>query len=224
LQKIRISDKNLFAAEFMATVPRQKNAPMKKPVNRPGQDGNTEQAAGGTAGAPAAAEAPAVLDADAQSGLYEQAVHAFHSGNFAAAKSLFERVATGPSREMAHSAKLHANMCARRLMRPEMSLRTADEHYDYAVALVNERRFEQAERHLLLALAQTPKADHLFYALALCRGLCGDLQGAYVNLKRAIELHPRNRTAARNDPDFAEIGQLSPLVELLYPESRSPRP
>jgi tetratricopeptide (TPR) repeat protein len=155
-----------------------------------------------------------------QSELYDQAVRSFNGGSFALAKSLFERAAMGPSREMAHSAGLHAKMCAKRLTRPEVSLRTADEHYDYAVALMNERRFEQAERHLLLGLAQTPKADHLFYAFALCRGLCGDLQGAYVNLKRAIELQPRNRTTAKNDPDFAEIGQHSPLLELLHPESK----
>ncbi len=203
----------------MATVPRQKSAPMKKTVSRPHQEAKQPSSEKGvaTAAAPAPADAgqAAVPDARAQSELYEQAIRAFHAGNFGSAMSLFERVATGPSREMAHSATLHVRMCAKRLVRPEVSLRTADEHYDYAVALMNERRFEQAERHLLLALAQTPKADHLFYALALCRGLCGDLQGAYVNLKRAIELQPRNRAAARNDPDFAEIGQLSPLVELL---------
>ncbi len=201
----------------MATVPKQKSAPMKKAANRPGQE-NAEPGGGTSA---VAAQAPDTApDAEAQSELYEQAVHAFNSRSFALAVALFERAAKGPSREMAHSASLHAKMCAKRLTRPEVQLRTADEHYDYAVALMNERRFEQAERHLLLALAQTPKADHLFYALALCRGLCGDLQGAYVNLKRAIELQPRNRTAARNDPDFAEIGQLSPLLDLLHPESR----
>lgn len=150
--------------------------------------------------------------------MFEQAARLFHNGDFGAAMTLYERAAAGPLREMAHSAALHARMCAKRLARPEMSLRTADEHYDYAVALINERKLEQAERHLLLAIAQTPKADHLFYALALCRGLAGDLPGAHGNLKRAIELQPRNRAAAKNDPDFAEIAQLSPIAELLYPE------
>jgi tetratricopeptide (TPR) repeat protein len=209
----------------MVTVPKQKSAPMKRGANRPAQESSQlvrEQESGGTTAASTATEAgPALLRRpEAQPELYEQAVRAFNSGNYGEAKSLFERAAAGPSRDMAHSASLHAKICAKRLARPEMSLRTADEHYDYAVALMNERRFEQAERHLLLALAQTPKADHLFYALALCRGLCGDLQGAYVNLKRAIELQPRNRAAARNDPDFAEIGQLSPLIELLSPDSK----
>jgi tetratricopeptide (TPR) repeat protein len=164
---------------------------------------------------------PPILDSQTQSALFEQAIRLFHSGGYGAALNLFEQAATGPVREMAHSARLHARMCLRRLSRPDMSLRTPDEHYDYAVALINERKLEQAERHLLLAVAQTPKADHLFYALALCRGLAGDLQSAYGNLRRAIELQPRNRAAARNDPDFAEIAQLPPLAQLLYPERAS---
>ncbi|MGE5570371.1 MAG: TPR end-of-group domain-containing protein [Rhodospirillales bacterium] len=197
--------------------------PTRKSANRSPQGSSQlvrEQESGGAAAAPAAPDAGSPEKPESQHELYEQAVRAFHSGNYAAAKSLFERAARGPMPEMAHSASLHVKICEKRLARPEMSLRTADEHYDYAVALMNEHRFEQAERHLLLALAQTPKADHLFYALALCRGLSGDLQGAYVNLKRAIELQPQNRTTAKNDPDFAEIGRQSPLYELIYSDSK----
>lgn len=204
----------------MVTVPKQKSVPTRKSANRPPQGSSQLVRELESRGAAAVPEAGPPKNPESQRELYEQAVGAFNSGDYAAAKSLFERAAGGPVLEMAHSASLHAKMCEKRLTRPEMSLRTPDEHYDYAVALMNERRFEQAERHLLLALAQTPKADHLFYALALCRGLGGDLQGAYVNLKRAIELQPRNRITAKNDPDFAEIGRLSPLHELIYSDSK----
>jgi hypothetical protein len=71
---------------------------------------------------------------------------------------------------------------------------------------------------LVLALAQAPQADYLFYALALARGLAGDLHAAHAYLRRSIELDPRNRIAARNDPDFAAFARLSPVAELLYPE------
>ena len=80
------------------------------------------------------------------------------------------------------------------------------------------RRIEAAEQHLREALAQAPDNDHLYYVLALCRGWGGDLEGACAHMRRAIELQPRNRIVARNDPDFAEIGQRPPLQELLYPE------
>lgn len=214
----------------MATITRHKSTPMRKPAirtvrdavpsaaNLPGPMPSADLPAAALGAAPLP---PPILDSQTQSAIFEQANRLFHSASYAAALSLFEQAATGPMREMAHSASLHARMCQRRLSRPDMSLRTPDEHYDYAVALINERRLEQAERHLLLAIAQTPKADHLFYALALCRALAGDMQSAYGNLRRAIELQPRNRAVARNDPDFAEIGLLSPLAELLYPERAS---
>jgi hypothetical protein len=47
--------------------------------------------------------------------------------------------------------------------------------------------------------------------------LSGDLTGAYDSLKRAIELQPRNRAAARQDPDLEEILRHPPIHELLHP-------
>jgi hypothetical protein len=58
-------------------------------------------------------------------------------------------------------------------------------------------------------------ADHVLYALAACQSLGGDLQPAYENLKRAIELQPRNRLAARRDPDFAAIAGHPAFARLL---------
>ena len=60
---------------------------------------------------------------------------------------------------------------------------TPDEHYDYAITLINERKLSAARQHLLKGLEQQPEADHIYYALALCDGLSGDLQGAYENLR-----------------------------------------
>jgi tetratricopeptide (TPR) repeat protein len=158
------------------------------------------------------------LNEKQQAELFDRAMKLFHSADYGAARRLFEAAAGGPVRDMAHSAHLHAVMCTRRTAAREPLLQTPDEHYDYAITLINERRFALAERHLAEAIAKTPDADHVHYAMALCRGLAGDLRGAYRHLRRAIEIQPRNRVAARNDSDFASIAQLSPLFELLYPE------
>jgi tetratricopeptide (TPR) repeat protein len=160
----------------------------------------------------------AVLDSAEQSGAFESAIRCFHAGNFVKARELFQQATKGPSREVAHAARLHVRMCDQRIAKPEPTLHTAEEHYNYAIALMNQRKLELAERHLQQALTLAPRGDHLYYALALCRGLSGDLEGAYTHMKRAIELHPRNRATARNDPDFAEIGQRYPLADLLHPE------
>ena len=197
---------------------------MKKTIARPkgfrppapsGPAAPAEKARDGDGGPGTAAEP---MDAARQAEAFESAAVLFHAGQFRPAQELFRQAAHGPSREMAHSALLHARMCQRRLERAELAPRTPEEHYDFAVALVNERRIGAAEEHLRAALAQAPESDHLYYVMALCRGLGGDLVGAYTHLKRAIELRPQNRIAARNDPDFAEIGQQPPLAELLYPE------
>jgi tetratricopeptide (TPR) repeat protein len=157
-----------------------------------------------------------------QSESFDRAVRLFHAGKFQDAVLIFEQVATGPVREVAHAASLHARMCRRRIEVPHLELKTPDDHYNYAIALINQRNLAPAEAHLREALGQAPDADHLYYALALCRGLGGDLNGAWSNLKRAIVLQPRNAVLARNDPDFAELARQSPLRELLHSEKTHP--
>lgn len=200
----------------MRILSRQKSPPVKKAAAAAGAGGASAPAGRTQAGGgPAEPPTPA---AERQMKAFEQAAREFHAGRFAQALRLYEQAANGPSRDMAHSARLHANMCTRRLARPEVSLHTADDHYDYAVTLINQRKLEQAEKHLILALTQNPNGDHLYYALALCRGLSGDIEGARSQLKQAIDLQPRNRVSARNDPDFAEIAHSPRIAELLYPE------
>jgi tetratricopeptide (TPR) repeat protein len=150
--------------------------------------------------------------------MFDRAIALFHVRKFAAARDLFEAAAAGPAREMAHSARLHAQMCARRIETHQPSLRTPEERYNYAVALINARKLPEAEKHLHQAVAQAPGADHIHYALALCRALAGDAHGACRHLRRAIEINGRNCVAARNDPDLSAIGKVSPVFELLYPE------
>ena len=153
---------------------------------------------------------------------FEQAIRVFHAQKFREASELFAKATDGPNREMAHKAQLHIRMCGRRLQTLPVELKTADDHYNYAVALINGRNMSAAQQHLESALKMDPGADHVHYALALSRGLSGDLQGAYENLRRAIELQPRNRMSARQDADFASFSRLPPLRQLLFPGKTDP--
>ena len=150
--------------------------------------------------------------------IFEAAIKLFHARKFREARERFLASKNGPDRGIAHKSELHVRMCDRRLEEQALVLRTADEHYDYAITLINERKLPIARQHLMKGLEQQPEADHIYYALALCDGLSGDLQGACENLKRAIEIQPRNRIAARQDADFAGIANQPPLDRLLYPE------
>ncbi len=153
--------------------------------------------------------------------LYESGIRLFHAGRYGEARDLFVEAAKGHDRAVAHRAELHVRMCERRLEEPVALPQTAEEHYTYGVALMNARELAAAREHLQAALAIAGEADHVYYALALCYGLAGDLQAAHENLKRAIELQPRNRIQARQDADFAPFASLPPLDRLLYPEKKN---
>ncbi len=100
----------------------------------------------------------------------------------------------------------------------EQSPRTAEEHYQRGVAMMNLGRWDEARESLEKARKQAPKADHIVYALAALDCLTGEADSALANLKLAIELRPANRYHARNDEDFAFLQEDPRFTELLYPE------
>jgi tetratricopeptide (TPR) repeat protein len=153
---------------------------------------------------------------DQQRVKFEQAIALFQRGDFPAARAAFEGALAGDSREMAHAARIHMRMCEQRIARNTPQPASAEERYNFAVALINRRELGLAERHLAEALGAAD-GDHLHYAMALCLGLKGDLDGAGKHLRRAIELEPRNRLAALNDPDFREFVHHPTLRQVLAP-------
>jgi tetratricopeptide (TPR) repeat protein len=145
----------------------------------------------------------------------------FHARDLRQARELFLQAAEGPERDVAHRARLHAAMCDRRLQQAAPNLRSAEDYYTYGVAQLNARNVAEARAHLEQALRLAPAADHVYYALALAQALGGDLAGAHENMKRAIELEPRNRIMARQDADFAPLAHRPPFGVLLYPERKA---
>ena len=107
-------------------------------------------------------------------------------------------------------------MCERRMQSAPPEFATAEENYNHGIARLNSRELPMARRYFEAALSLAPNGDHIYYALALCCGLGGDLQGCYENLKRAIDLQPRNRLYARQDQDFNIIVQHPVFHQLLY--------
>ncbi len=157
-------------------------------------------------------------DAKIQYDAFERAIQLLHKRNFRESKELFEKARNGPNLEIAANAATHVRMCERRLAAPLPEPKSAEEHYDYAIALINLRDLERAGRHLETALKMEPRADHIHYAMGVSLALSGDAQGAYDSLKRAIELQPRNRMVARQDSDLDGISHQPRIAKLLYPE------
>ena len=167
------------------------------------------------------AEAPHAAPAVTQLFLFEAAMKFFHARQLVEARVLFQRAAAGAQRDVAQRAQLHIAMCDRRLQQTTVSFGTAEECYNYGVALINARNVAEARTHLEKALAIAPGSDHIHYALALAQALSGDFANAQENLRRAIELEPRNRLIARQDADFAPLAHQAPFRSLLYPEKKA---
>jgi tetratricopeptide (TPR) repeat protein len=169
----------------------------------------------------AAAAVPQKVNSQKQLAAFESAMRLFHSRHLQQARDMFQQALDGPERDVAQRARLHIAMCDRRLAQEAPALRSADDFYNYGVALINTRKLAEARQHLERALEIAPGADHIHYALALAQALSGDFSNAHENLRRAIEIEPRNRIIARQDADFAPVANQPPFDALLYPEKKS---
>jgi tetratricopeptide (TPR) repeat protein len=158
----------------------------------------------------------------AQLKLYDEALALFHQQKFAKAKQELEKVLEGPSKELIDRARMHINIADQR-MKPthEQNPRTAEEHYQRGVAMMNIGRWDDARESLIKARKAAPKADHIHYAMAALDCLTGEADSAMANLKVAIELKSENRFHARNDEDFAFLQEDPRFTELLYPEKEN---
>jgi Tfp pilus assembly protein PilF len=155
----------------------------------------------------------------AQLKVYDEALSLFRQQKFARAKAELEKVVEGPSKELADRARMHVKIAEQR-MKPshDQNPRTADEHYQRGVAMMNVGRWDDARESLDKARRAAPKADHIHYALAALDCLTGEADSAMANLKVAIQLKSENRYHARNDEDFAFLQEDPRFTELLYPE------
>ena len=139
---------------------------------------------------------------------------------FEAAMKLFHQATIGPERDVAQRANLHIAMCDRRLQQAVVALGSAEDYYNYGIALINSRNLPEARAHLEKGIQISPASDHIHYALAVAQALSGDLHAAHDSLRRAIELEPRNRLAARQDSDFAPLANQPLFSGLLFPERK----
>ena len=151
--------------------------------------------------------------------LYAEAMKQFNRQSYRRAKEVFEKVLTGPSRELADRARVHLAICDQRMQRTApVHLRSADDHYHFAVSQINAANYEDARAHLEKARKLAPKADHVYYALASVYALTGETDEALSLLAQAIKLRPENRYHARHDADFRLLQDEPRFHELIYPD------
>ena len=149
---------------------------------------------------------------------YQAAVELLGSRKYERAVAMFEKVLAAPSSELAERARIHLSICRQRMETRVLTLRTAEDHYNYAVAQTNSGKLNEAEEHLAKAMKLTPRVGHLHYLLAMVRALRGDIEAALTNLRQAIDLEPGSRNLAKHDPEFRILYEDPRFADLVYPE------
>jgi len=153
---------------------------------------------------------------------YESGLRAMQEHKFDKAKPHFQKVIAGPSKELVDRATVHLNICNQHLERTTATqFKTSEEHFDYAVSLMNVGDYVTAREHLEKLLKQNAKADYVIYGLAALDCLTGHVEDSLRRLDEALRLNSQLRFQARNDSDFQNLAEDPRFTELLYPDPGS---
>src|SRR3981081_1225941 len=149
---------------------------------------------------------------------YEAGLRAMQEHKFDKAKGYLQKVLSGASKELADRASVHLSACNQQTERAVNQFRNPEEHYDYAISLMNVGDYVGAREHLDKLSKQAPKADYVAYGLAALDCLTGHVEESLRNPGNALPLNPGLRFQARNDSDFQNLVEDPRFTELLYPD------
>jgi tetratricopeptide (TPR) repeat protein len=150
---------------------------------------------------------------------YETGLRAMQEHKFDKAKPHFQKVVAGPAKELSDRATVHLSICNQHLERAGATqFKTAEEHFDYAVSLMNIGDYVTAREHLEKLLKQNARADYVVYGLAALDCLTGHSEDSLKHLDEALRLNAHLRFQARNDSDFQNLAEDPRFTELLYPD------
>lgn len=156
---------------------------------------------------------------------YEAGLRALQEHKFEKAKPLFEKVLAGPNKELTDRASIHLNICNQHTERPAaQQFKSVEEHYDYAVSLMNVGDYVGAREHIEKLLKQSPKSDFVIYGLAALDCLTGHVEDSLKHLDEALHINASLRFQARNDSDFHNLAEDPRFTELLYPDPAADMP
>ncbi|MGB0065180.1 MAG: tetratricopeptide repeat protein [Terracidiphilus sp.] len=149
---------------------------------------------------------------------YEAAVLLLQQGKYEKALAALEKLLPEAPAEIQDRCRMYISTCQRQLQAAGRSFSTPEEHYDYAISLLNTGYYEEAREQLNTILSDHPDADYASYGLAVLESITGHTQQCLASLSRAIELNPKCRVQARADNDFQNMADDPRFTELLYPE------
>ena len=150
---------------------------------------------------------------------YESGLRAMQEHKFDKAKPHFQKVISSGTTELSDRAAVHLNTCNQHLERSSATqFKSTEEHYDFAVSLMNVGDYITAREHIEKLVKQSPKTDFVIYGLAALDCLTGHVEDSLKHLDEALRLNGALRYQARNDSDFHNLAEDPRFTELLYPD------
>ena len=149
---------------------------------------------------------------------YQNALKLMQEGKFEKARELFQSLAESAAPELQERSRVYLVVCARNAKKEARSFGTPEEHYDYAISLLNTGFYDEAREQFETILTGHPTADYALYGLAVLESMTGQTEGCLDHLGQAIQINARNRIQARTDSDFQDMADDPRFTELLYPE------
>jgi tetratricopeptide (TPR) repeat protein len=149
---------------------------------------------------------------------YEAALHLMQQGKFDKAHVAFDKMLLSSPGDMADRIRMYINACILQISKGKTTFSSHEEHYDYAISLLNNGHYEDARQEFHAILTANPAADYAFYGLAVLASMTGDSHQCLEHLTEAIRQNPRNRIQARADSDFQDMADDPRFTDLLYPE------
>lgn len=150
---------------------------------------------------------------------YEAAIRLLQEGKYEKAHAAFDKMLTAGPGDLADRIRMYINACVQQMaQKDQTSFASHEEHYDYAVSLLNDGHYEDAREQFNAILRENDKADYAFYGLAVLASMTGDSHTCLEYLTEAIRRNPQNRIQARADSDFQDMADDPRFTELLYPE------
>lgn len=153
----------------------------------------------------------------------EAGIKLMYSEDYGKAVKAFNKViAEYPEEpEIQASAKARIQACEKKLQeRGRTVFKTADDHYNVAVAMMNSGDLDTAMTHLQSALKLAPRADHILYAMAAANALKGNRDQALSFLQQSIHHRAENRFQALQDNDFAVLAEEQAFKDLVAPPDK----
>src|ERR1700754_1934249 len=107
-------------------------------------------------------------------GEYETAIRLMQEGKFEKARAAFEKLLAAGAGNLSDRIRMYISASTAQLSRAKASFTSHEEHYDYAVSLLNDGHYEDAREQFQEILKQKADADYAFYGLAVLASMTGD--------------------------------------------------